>query len=72
MRKLVWSIFMHSLSKVSQHATSKPYRFVRLQDFAVQSDIDWNWSIAELDQQLYNRYGLSENEITFIEIKSKK
>lgn len=59
--------FMHSLSKASQHATSKTYRFVPLQDFTVQSDIDWNKSIDEIDQQLYAKYGLSEEEIAFIE-----
>lgn len=59
--------FMHSLSKASQHATSKTYRFVPLQDFTVQSDIDWNKSISEIDQQLYAKYGLSEEEIAFID-----
>ena len=64
--------FMHSLSKASQHATSKTYRFVPLQDFTVQSDIDWNKSIDEIDQQLYAKYGLSEEEIAFIEGKIKE
>jgi putative type II restriction endonuclease len=59
--------FMHSLSKTSHDATSKTYRFVPLQDFTVQSDIDWNKSISEIDQQLYAKYGLSEEEIAFIE-----
>ncbi len=43
------------------------FRFVPLQDFTVQSDIDWNKSIYEIDQQLYAKYGLSEEEIAFIE-----
>ncbi len=64
--------FMHSLSKTSQHATSKTYRFVPLQDFTVQADIDWNKSIDEIDQQLYAKYGLSEEEIAFIEGKIKE
>lgn len=59
--------FMHSLSKTSHDATSKTYRFVPLQDFTTQSDIDWNKSISEIDQQLYAKYGLSEEEIAFIE-----
>ncbi len=63
--------FMHSLSKASQHATSKTYRFVPLQDFTVQPDIDWNKSISEIDQQLYKKYELSEDEIAFIERKIK-
>lgn len=63
--------FMHGLSKASQHATSKTYRFVPLQDFTPQSDIDWSKSIEEIDQQLYAKYGLSEEEIAFIESKIK-
>lgn len=62
---------MHSLAKASQHATSKTYRFVPLQDFTEQSDIDWSRSIEEIDQQLYVKYGLSQDEIAFIESKIK-
>lgn len=40
---------------------------VPLQDFTSNSDIDWSKSIAEIDQQLYAKYGLTEEEITFIE-----
>lgn len=64
--------FMHSLSKASQHATSKTYRFVPLQDFTSSSDIDWRKTVAEIDQQLYHKYGLSEDEIAFIESKIKE
>lgn len=66
--------FMHSLSKTSHDATSKTYRFVPLQDFTEQSDIDWSKSTGEIDQQLYAKYGLSEEEIAFIEgtIKAMK
>jgi hypothetical protein len=59
--------FMHSLSKVSQHGTSKTYRFVPLQDFTTNSDINWNDSIEEIDQQLYGKYNLTLTETEFIE-----
>lgn len=59
--------FMHSLVKASQDATSKTYKFVPLQDFTKNSDIDWNKSIEEIDQQLYNKYNLTTEEIEFIE-----
>jgi len=59
--------FMHSLAKISQHATSKTYQFVPLQDFASQSDIDWKQSIEEIDSQLYKKYFLTKEEIKFIE-----
>lgn len=63
--------FLHSLGKASQDATSKTYKFVPLQDFTTKSDIDWSKSISEIDQQLYKKYGLSENEISFIESRIK-
>lgn len=59
--------FMHSLAKASQDATSKTYKFVPLQDFTSKSDIDWSNSIPEIDKQLYKKYGLSADEINFIE-----
>ncbi len=59
--------FMHSLPKVSQHGTSKTYKFVPLQDFHSEPDIDWSKSIEEIDQQLYEKYKLSKTEIEFIE-----
>ena len=58
---------MHSLAKASQDATSKTFKFVPLQDFTPNSDINWGKSIAEIDQQLYKMYGLSEAEVAFIE-----
>ena len=56
-----------SASKVSQHAMSKVYRFVPLQNFSAGSDIDWSKTVDEIDKQLYAKYGLSNDEISFIE-----
>lgn len=56
-----------SASKVSQHAMSKVYRFVPMQDFSGSSDIDWSKSIEAIDAQLYAKYNLSDEEIAFIE-----
>ena len=36
------------------------------------SDIIWNKSISEIDQQLYKKYGLSNAEIAFIESHVKE
>lgn len=63
--------FMLSLAKNSQHATAKTYRFVPIQNFTNESDIDWSKSISEIDKQLYVKYGLSVDEIAFIEEKIK-
>lgn len=37
------------------------------QDFTNKSDIDWAKPIAEIDKQLYKKYGLDKKEIDFIE-----
>ena len=42
------------------------------QDFTENSDIDWSKSIAEIDQQLYKKYGLTQKEINFIEKNLKE
>ncbi len=63
--------FMHSLSKVSQHGTSKTYKFVPLQNFTADSDINWNKSINEIDKDLYAKYNLVDEEIEFIETMIK-
>lgn len=44
---------------------------VPLQDFTENSDIDWNKSIREIDEQLYKKYNLSKEEIDFIETHVK-
>lgn len=63
--------FLLSLSKVSQHATAKTYRFVPVQNFTNKSDIDWSKSIFDVDKQLYTKYKLTEDEIKYIESKIK-
>lgn len=58
-----------SIKKVTQHNPPKTWKYVPLQDFTENSDIDWSKSIAEIDQQLYKKYDLSPDEIDFIEEK---
>ena len=58
--------------KVTQRNTSETWKYVPLQDFTSTSDIDWTKSIHEIDQQLYNKYGLDETEIDFIESHVKE
>lgn len=59
--------FMHSLAKISHHGTTKTYQFVPLQNFKVDSDIDWSKSSQDLDKQFYLKYKLTNEEIEFIE-----
>ncbi|MBS1906947.1 MAG: Eco57I restriction-modification methylase domain-containing protein [Actinobacteria bacterium] len=53
--------------KITQHNPAKVWKYVPLQDFTADSDIDWTKSVAEIDQQHYSKYGLSDDEIAFIE-----
>lgn len=57
--------------KATQHNPRDTWANVPMQDFTENSDIDWSQSIAEIDQQLYRKYGLSQEEIDFIEEKVK-
>lgn len=54
--------FMHKQAKASQDASSKTYRFIPMEDFTSESDIDWSKSINEIDEQLFDKYGLSMEE----------
>ena len=53
--------------KKTQHTPPSVWAYIPIQDFTAKSDIDWNKSIAEIDQQLYTKYGLDMFEIDFIE-----
>ena len=64
--------FLHSLLKSSQDATSKTFELVPIQDFTENSDIDWNKSIKEINQQLYLKYNLTNEEIEHIENSIKE
>ena len=55
--------------KITQDNNKDTWRNVPLQDFTSNSDIDWSQSVADIDKQLYKKYGLSESEIAFIEEK---
>ena len=58
--------------KVTQDLTPGKWAYVPLQDFTPSSDIDWSRSIHEIDQQLYHKYGLTDEEIAFIETHVKE
>ena len=60
---------MLGMLKATQHNPKDTWRLVPLQDFSPNSDIDWSQSVADIDQQLYRKYGLEPEEITFIEEK---
>ena len=49
--------FLIGLKKITQHTTNKVYGFVPMQDFSKP------WT----DEELYAKYGLTDEEINFIE-----
>ena len=61
-----------SVLKTTQDITPEKFKYVPLQDFTPNSDIDWSKSIADIDQQLYKKYELSDEEIQFIETHVKE
>ena len=78
---------MLGILKVTQDNSRDVWRNVPLQDFTNNSDIDWTKSISkidvaaqkkykldinEIDAQLYAKYNLSKEEITFIETHVKE
>lgn len=60
---------MLGILKATQDNPKDTWRLVPLQDFTEGSDIDWGASVSEIDRQLYEKYGLDEGEIAFIEEK---
>lgn len=58
--------------KITQDNNPVKWKNIPLQNFTSQSDIDWSVSISEIDKQLYQKYGLSEDEIEFVETNVKE
>ncbi|MDN6899861.1 Eco57I restriction-modification methylase domain-containing protein [Oenococcus sicerae] len=58
---------MLGILKVTQDNNPDKWSKVPLQNFNYQSDIDWSKTIPEIDQQLYKKFNLNEDEIKFIE-----
>lgn len=63
---------MLGILKVTQNNAKPTWKYVPMQDFTENSDIDWSLSIAQIDQELYKKYKLDEEEINFIESKVKE
>ena len=73
--KYMQTKFFHLLVAVlknTQNAMQGAYKYVPLQNFTSESDIDWSKSVADIDKQLYTKYGLTAEEIDFIESKVKQ
>lgn len=64
--------YMVQILKTSQNVTQIVYKYVPVQDFTMNSDINWKKTISEIDQQLYKKYDLSIEEINHIEASVKE
>lgn len=63
---------MLGVLKITQMNNKDVWQYVPLQDFTSNSDIDWSKSIAEIDEQLFEKYKLDEQERNFIRTKIKE
>lgn len=58
--------------KVTQDNKKSVWKYVPQQDFTGGSDIDWSKPIADIDRQLYAKYGFDADEIAFVETNVKE
>ena len=63
---------MLGILKITQDNPPEKWKYVPLQDFTPSSDIDWSKSVHEIDLQLYDKYGLTAQERSFIETHVKE
>ncbi|WHX08883.1 hypothetical protein QNN11_15820 [Phocaeicola dorei] len=62
---------MLGILKVTQDNPREVWKYVPMQDFTQNSDINWNVPIPEIDRQLYLKYSLDFIEQDFIETNIK-
>ena len=62
---------MLGILKVTQHNPPETWKYVPQQDFSAGSDVPWEKPVAQIDEYLYGKYGLSAAEIAFIEANVK-
>ena len=68
--KYIRTKFFRILADIIKNTQSTPrsvYQFIPLQKFVNNNEINWSKSIAEIDKQLYKKYGLSNDEVEFVE-----
>ncbi len=70
--KCKFSRALLSILKKTQMITPGTLKYIPLQDFSLDSDINWKESLHDIDHQLFNKYELSKQEAAFIENKVKE
>ena len=69
--KTQFARFLITPTLSGMNMTSRNFIFVPVQDYTENSDIDWSQSIENIDEQLFNKYGLTESEREYIKSKIK-
>ena len=72
--KYIKTQFVRFLVSVTLSGMGLSYRnfiFVPVQDYTENSDIDWSKSINDIDEQLFNKYSLTDSERRYIKSKIK-
>ncbi len=59
--------FLVSLLAATQHLSKDKFRFVPVQDFTPSSEIPWDKSVDDIDDKLYDIYGITGDEQNFIQ-----
>ena len=57
---------MLDIKKITQDINRAKFEYVPVQDFTKYSDIDWTKSLDEIDEQLFKKYQLNFDEISWI------
>lgn len=60
--------FLVGIQKHDQGAAKGVYKYVPLQNFTENSDIDWSREISEIDCSLYKKYNITNEEKEYIEV----
>lgn len=58
--------YLVSIKKKTQNGPKMVYQFVPMQNFSNKSDINWKESIECINNQLFRKYKLNEDEIKYI------
>lgn len=56
-----------AIVKQDQNASKSVYRYVPLQNFTGSSDIHWNLSISQIDEELAKKYKLDDADVEYIQ-----
>ncbi len=60
------------IKKATHHNPKAVWEYVPLQDFTRNSDIEWSKDVASIDRQLYEKYKLPKDLVSFIESNVEK